>query len=206
MRVSISHRFVYISTPKAGTHTICRLLKDHFPDGLRKNGLHNTRIPRCYQDYPRWTVVRNPFSRAVSLWWSTCRLHSEDRYGARKGCGAVDDFPQFMRWLVGLEPMGRQRQPLFLNQSDWLKPVQPIQILHLERLEEDLQGMPWWKDGIALPEENTTTQKIERQSSEEGSEILRPSWRELCQPKEIQQAVLEWAGEDFEMFGYEVEL
>lgn len=206
MRVSTSHRFIYISTPKAGTHTICRILKDHFPKGLKENGLHNNRIPPCYHGFSRWTVVRNPFSRAASLWWSTCRLHPEDQYGARAGCGAEDDFPRFVRWLAALEPRGRRQQPLFLSQSDWLDPVQPIQTLHLEHLEEELQEMPWWREGIDLPELNTTTEKIERQSNTEGSRILRPTWQELCQEEEVQELIVEWAGRDFELFGYPTEV
>ena len=73
MRVSTRHKFVYISTPKACTHTVYEILRKHYSQGLLELAFHSTVIPDKYRDYFRWTIVRNPYSRAVSLWWSACR-------------------------------------------------------------------------------------------------------------------------------------
>ena len=206
MRVSVPHRFVYLSTPKAGTHTICKLLEEFFPKGLMENGLHNVNIPSCYARYSRWTVVRNPYSRAVSLWWSACRLCPEDIYGFRKGCGAAEDFRKFILWLASTPMADRFQEPLMLSQAEWLRPVEPVLAIHLEQLEEGLASLPFWRDGIMIPKLNTTTEKILAQSRKEQRTILRPRWQDYCRSQQIQDAVMEWAGEDFERFGYSVEV
>lgn len=205
MRISKQHFFVFISTPKCGTHTIYQMLRDRFPEGLKNHGLHNTRIPQAYRDWPRWTVVRNPFSRAVSLWWSTCRCHPQDRYGAIRGCGAMDDFPRFARWLASLRG-NTPHDPLFLSQSEWLEPVQPIQALHLEHLGNELKRMLWWKEGVELPQINTTKEKIKAQSEAEGIDIQRLTWLELCRDEAVQEDIRAWAGLDFHQFGYPLQV
>lgn len=206
MRVSTKYRFVFISTPKAGTHTIYQILKQHYPEGLKEGGFHSVKVPAAYRSFPRWTVVRNPFSRAVSLWWSTCRCHPEDRYRARRGCGAADDFPRFVQWMLSLEHRTRIQQPLFQSQADWLDPVQPIQALHLEQLEEELREQPWWKPAIVLPQLNTTDEKVADQEREEGSSIHRPPWEEMCADEAVREDIIKWAGRDFDLFGYSTQV
>lgn len=206
MRISLPHQFVYISTPKACTHTVYKILGEHFAEGLLEDGFHNNQVRPEFQSIPRWTVVRNPYSRAVSLWWSTCRCHPQDQYGARQGCGAADDFPRFVEWLSSLDREFRRREPLFQSQAEWLDPVQPIQALQLERLEEELPKMPWWKEGIVLPCLNTTAEKVEAQSQTEGFLILRPTWQELCWKKEVREGILTWAERDFDLFGYSTQV
>ncbi len=206
MRISTKYKFVYISTPKVCTHSIYSVLSEHYFEGLIENGLHEVRIPAEYQSYFRWTVCRNPYTRAVSLWWSACRLHPPDIYGFRKGCGAVDDFRRFVVWLSRVRAEDREREPLMMNQTEWLESVEPITAVHVERLEEEISKLDFWKPGIVVPQLNTTTEKIETQSKEEGRSIERPPWKELYRNKEAREAILLWAGEDFIRFRYSTEV
>lgn len=206
MRISKPYRFVFISTPKAGTHSIYKILEDHYAEGLQKQGFHSTSIPRGCRSYFRWTLCRNPYHRAVSLWWSACRLAHLDQYRFREGCGAIDDFTRFIVWLAGSTEKQRRKQPLMLNQTQWLEKVEPITALQMEHLEEEVKGLPFWKPNITIPKLNTTTQKILDQQEREGHIILRPSMEQLYGDPEAQQAVLKWASPDFERFGYSREL
>jgi len=206
MKISKLHKFVFISTPKACTNSIYKILDEHYSEGLRARGFHDVDIPRRYRSYFRWTVCRNPYSRAVSLWWSACRLAHLDQYLFRECCGAVDDFPRFIMWLSNTTSEERKREPLMMNQTEWLGPVEPIAALHMESLEEELIKLPFWKEGITIPQLNTTSQKIKDQEKHEGQVIVRPSQRDLYQDDKARLAVLRWAGPDFDRFGYSREL
>src|SRR3972149_1265346 len=126
MRISTRYEFVYISTPKAGTHTIYNVLAEHFAEGLRGQGCHENQIPKEFKDYFRWTVSRNPYTRAVSLWWSACRLHTEDHYRFRARCGAPDNFTKFIVWLAGTSWEERTEEPLMQSQTQWIQPADPV--------------------------------------------------------------------------------
>lgn len=203
MRINVIHKFVYISTPKACTHTVYQMLNDHYSEGLKEYGFHNTVLQHRYWNYFKWTVVRNPFSRAVSLWWSGCRLHAPDIYGFRKGCGAIDNFTKFVVWLSETSLEERGKEPLMMNQSEWLQPVEPIEAIHMEHLRLELnQLLPFWKSDIDIPRLNTTDQKINDHEKENGEAIKRPPWPTFYKDKTAYDAVLKWAGSDFERFGY----
>ena len=206
MRINRHFKFVFISTPKACTHTIYRILDENFSAGLIENGFHNNRVPDLYQNYFQWTVCRNPYSRMVSIWWSACRLAHRDQYGFRKGCGTKDDFGQFVYWLTKLSLNKRQRDPLMLNQSEWLYNVDSIISIHMESLEHDLKHLPFWQNGIKIPKLNTTNKKILDREKEEGRAIIKSSWQKFYQDRKIQKAVKEWAKPDFNRFGYSEEI
>jgi len=206
MRISKEHKFVFISTPKAATHSIYKMLKEHYSKKLLEGGFHSTEIPSPYRRYFRWTICRNPFSRAVSLWWSGCKLAHLDQYKFRERCGSIDDFTQFMVWLAGTSLEERGLEPLMNNQTDWLAPVEPVHAIHLEHLKEELNQLPFWKKEIELPWLNTTSQKIESQIKNKGQTIIRPPWWKMYREEEAIEAVLNWAGNDFERFGYSKEI
>ncbi|MHA1345007.1 MAG: sulfotransferase family 2 domain-containing protein [Candidatus Heimdallarchaeaceae archaeon] len=199
MRVNKIHKFIFISTPKACTHTIYNILDEHYSFRLRKFGFHCNNIPERYKNYFRWTVVRNPFSRAVSIWWSACRLAHKDQYKFRVRSGGQYDFTKFIVWLS----KQNQNEALVMNQSNWLRSVEPYNLIHMENLEEELKQLPFWKEGIKIPQLNTTTEKIETQSKAEEKVIKRPSLKELYKSKRAIEAVLKWAEEDFDKFEYE---
>jgi len=203
MRASMEHRFVFISMTKVCTHTIYAIMDKHFP--YRAIAFHGNEIPPEIQDFYRWTCCRNPYTRAVSLWWSACRLHPPDIYGFRAGCGASDDFEQFIEWLSHTTADERRPVPLWQNQSEWIAPCDPIHtVVHVENLEEELKKLYFWNPIIEVPHLNTTQDKIVAQSVEEGRQIHRHHWRELYTPK-AKEAVLRWAGCDFDRFGYDRE-
>ena len=205
MRISTRHKFIYVSTPKCCTFTVYDILNKHYSQGLIENGFHVNIIPKQFRRFFRWTVVRNPFTRAVSLWWSGCRLHDPDHYGFRKGCGAVNDFTKFIVWLSQVDK-NKKRDPLMMSQSEWHRPANPLYTVKLENLEAELQELPFWKPGIVIPKHNTTDEKIRDQSVVEGRAITRPHWKELYKDRVAVDAVIRWAEDDFKNFGYSAEI
>ena len=203
MRINKKLEFVFVSTPKACTHTIYKILKKYYSDGLLEAGFHNNRIVDGYQEYFRWTVVRNPFSRAISIWWSACRLAHLDQYKFRARSDAQYDFPKFVKWMANVSQNERDKEPLLRNQSDWLEPVQPINFVHMEMLEQELEHLPFWKKGIEINCLNTTDEKITTQSELEGINIDRPSLMEFYKDQETIDSIVKWAQPDFEQFGYD---
>jgi len=201
MRISNTYGFIFISTPKACTHTIYKILETHYSP-LRKYGFHTTKIPTAFRDLFRWTVCRNPYSRAVSLWWSACHLHPEDIYGFREKCGSSDNFLIFIEWLASTSKWERSQEPLMMSQSKWLEPVEPVNAVHLENLEGELKGLYFWQDGIELPRLNTTDQKL----LDQGVSHKAPPWQSFYSDKRAIEAVHRWAGEDFKRFGYSHEI
>ena len=206
MRINTKHRFVFISMPKVCTHTIYKMLDEYYADGLIEKGFHEVDIPEQYSRFFRWTVCRNPFARAVSLWWSGCRCHTPDIYGFRKGCGSADDFTTFVRWLSHTPVEARQREPLMLSQGERVYGLEPIVAVHLEHLERELTKLPFWKPGTKIKRLNTTEQKIKDQEREEQSVIAKPPWQEFYSDPLAREAVLKWSWVDFERFGYSTEI
>jgi len=204
MRVSKKYEFVFVSTPKACTHTIYKILKDHFYEGLLEIAFHDNKISRVYKKFFRWTIVRDPFSRVISLWWSGCRLAHLDQYNFRKRSGGQYDFTKFVVWLA--DNKENKHNILMMNQSEWLAPTEPIHIIHLEKLKQELEQLPFWKEGIEIPQLNTTTEKIQTQSRDEGKDIARPPFHILYKNSEAVEAVIKWAEPDFDRFGYEKEI
>ncbi len=157
MRVSTEHSFVFMSMPKCGTTTFYKVLEDFFGAEKVPGDFHTNVVPQEYQKLFRWTVCRNPYIRAVSLWWSACRLNTKDMYGFVKGCGSNNDFVRFVEWLAETEP----KHALMYNQSEWAAAAQPFDaVLQLENIKEELKRLPFWQDDIKLPLLNTTNQKL----------------------------------------------
>jgi hypothetical protein len=206
MKINKYLKFVFISTPKVCTHTIYKILKDYYSEGLLDAGFHVNKIPGPYKDYFRWTVIRNPYSRAVSLWWTACRLAHLDQYQFRSKCGYKDNFTQFITWLADTSLEEREKEPLMMNQSEWLYPVEPICPVHVEDLEQELKRFPFWLDDIEIPQLNTTKEKIQDREKEEGHSIIRPPWQDFYKDEIARDAVLKWAGNDFKRFGYSMEI
>jgi len=195
MRVSEKHGFCFVSTPKNCTITFYDVLEKFYGAIRAGSGFHCNQVPEKYKGLFRWTVCRNPYERAVSLWWSAVRLHKSDGYGFVKGCGANDDFVRFMEWLADTKP----RFDLMFNQSDWQRPAEPFDaVLRMEDIENEVFGLPFWLPPVpVLPVLNTTSEKQDAHKIEK-----RPSWRTFYEDKRAVAAVQQWAGEDFERFGY----
>lgn len=161
-----------------------RVLPEHFGGERVPPGFHRNTVPPEYADWFTWTIVRNPYARAVSIWWSTTVNPNNKRY-CYKELGTTD-FATFLRYLLG-RPAALAGRSLDLNQSAWLRPVRLDRIVKLESLPGGLEVLPFWRSGITLPWLNAS----------DG----RGDWRQYIDDT-TGPLIREWAGDDFDRYGY----
>ena len=174
--------YVFVSTPKCATNTMYDVLPKHFY-GKRIGAWHNNRPPKRSAWKHTWTIVRNPYDRAVSIWGSTS---TSTRYNYWELAGGKS-FAAFAAWLARHPDTGN---PVIMPMHKWLSGVRLDSVIHLESLREDMNKMPFWRD-VELP-------RLNKQS--------RCEWTVYYTDDSIGANIRTWAGTDFEMFGYDEEL
>ena len=179
--------YTFISTLKCGTNSMFSILMDRY-GGQRVGGFHCRDLRYAPKGSFTFTVCRNPYFRAVSIWWSTC-MRGHDRYGFRLACGNGDDFETFMTWVASqVNPTA-----LIQNQADWQQGIRFDRILHLENLSKEFASLPFVNEPVVnFPEINTTLYN------------RQPAQYHLT-PRAI-EAIKSWAKPDFEKFGYSVDV
>lgn len=179
------HRAVFVSVPKCATRTMYTAVLGPHYNGRRYGGHHETMVPGHARDWFAWAIVRNPYDRAVSLWWSTTQ-RGDDRYGFRRRVDDPDNLESFMRYIVEQRPKVASLGP---NQSEHLRGVRLDRVLRLETLDEGFRGLPFYRGSPdPLPVVNDTQ---------------RGQCREYVTPA-VAALVGEWALEDFAQFGYPI--
>lgn len=155
-RTAVSHKwqYAYIRIPKAANTTMVYALQEHFPDILRTGGkgreikdqyrnfsdLSLLQSLRLSREYFVFTVVRNPYHRALSGYLNKIKLAPSIRPKYRNKIEHYDNgrtsFRGFCRYLAeGGEGQNAHwiRQTRFLGLSDKLD-----YIGHIESLQDDL--------------------------------------------------------------------
>lgn len=140
MVIHPDQKWCFVSTMKCATNTLYEILP--------KIGGH--KVQECFHPRPtirladiHFTVCRNPYSRAVSIWASTC-LRDGDRYNAIKRIksegGDPNNFDDFCKYcLVGDPRIWTPHEWLFRNQHSWWDTTIIDRILHMENLHQELQ-------------------------------------------------------------------
>ncbi len=187
MVISHSLNYTFVSTMKCATNSLYSILVERY-QGRRVGDFHCRDLRLAPPGSFVFTVCRNPYLRAVSIWWSTC-MRGHDRYGFRQACGNGDDFETFMLWVAT-----QQRPvPLLQNQSEWQQGIRFDRVLHLENLATEFAVLPFVADAVVeFPEINTTLYN-------------RQPAQQLLTPVSI-DAIRRWAAPDFENFGYSYDI
>jgi len=192
---------VFVSTPKAGTTTMYQYLRKHW-QAERYGAFHETRVPADVRDRPVVTTCRDPYTRAVSMWWHTCHR------GKRGGLAQYDnmELATFLRLLPALQ------LKWCIEQVEWHDRFRPTHVLRLEHLQEDFDALPFVLFG-APP-------IVPRNRSEylgDTHDIDYESWTDVLPPPlakrprrdymtdEAAALVREHFAEDFERYGYDTD-
>jgi hypothetical protein len=198
MIVSEKNKYVFISVMKSGTHSMYDyLVKNyngkHFTRGklLNAGGKYHTNvIPKENQNYYKFTLVRNPYSRAISI-YNVCKNinpYKEDYIGK-----IGDDFLSFCKWLSSNNCKKDPGRAGFVvrPQWEWLRPCGKFdKILHVETVEEELKDLPFIDKDISFPNLLERTDKSK--------------WKEFYN-QQTADLVYKWAQKDFELYGYDKE-
>lgn len=178
------HKAVFVSTPKCATNTMYRVLTGPPFNGIRQGPhFHNRDVPTECRDWFTFSIVRDPYSRAVSIWWRTIHDTTARRIFRDS---APHDLAGFVRWLTA-RPLEAKSRRLCDSQSEWLRPVRLDRTLALEGLFLGLLTLPFWRAGVDVPHSNQCKG--------------RPDWVQYMTDDAV-AAINEWANEDFYTFGY----
>jgi len=194
MILSREHKFVFISTPKTGSHTFFKLLVEEY-DGKRLEGaFHRTEMPPNIDGYTVFSTVRNPYERLVAL-WNSLLFAKPDPHAYRDTWLSVirkDDFLTFCKFAAKhkdhIETMPEVRTPtLMMPQHRWYRRLPDnVLPLHLENIDAEFKALPFVNDDVIIPHE------LKREHA---------TWDDLKSDEIIELANI-WAGEDFEKFNY----
>jgi len=182
MIVLRDRKLVYISTPKAGTHTLYAIFKElggeRQPGGYHRKHL----LPECKADGWRiLTTVRSPYTRAISAWWQlTGREVYRDLWPAALG---GSDFDTFCDYLVSDRPLELSSYHVCIPQHEWLADVDVWRAMRIEEIDAELQALDLWHTPVPVMYHEPYEPPL-----------LTPARR-----RKIEQ----WAGDDFERYGYD---
>jgi len=196
MIVSRGWQAIYISCPKTGTNTLYKALAEL---GWQRHGqFHERNLPGGTRDFHKIGSVRNPYSRAVSAWWSNIKRPVEQ--GRQMGNATwvlrseirSTEFIDFCRWLLNQNPrrvLQSYRPALYGSQAAWYQGIPIDTWLHTETLDTDLRALPFIPAGVKLGRENATSN-------------VYGDWHDYMTPETV-ELINRWAEPDFDQFGYE---
>jgi hypothetical protein len=193
MIVSKINKFVFVSTPKTGTHSMFKLLPELFETFTVEGAYHETNVPDEYKDFFIFTTVRNPFERMVSIWNALINLEEyRVRYLPIVG---GESFSDFVHWITKQtkesRPKGRGAAVL-TTQSEWLEGIRVDQYLKLENIDKEIQTLPFYSNAKEQPFERVPKVLARK----------HVVWNDL-KNDELRSLIVNWANKDFENFNYD---
>ncbi|MCA8988635.1 MAG: sulfotransferase family 2 domain-containing protein, partial [Planctomycetaceae bacterium] len=194
MVISPKLKYAFVSTVKGGTNSLYELLTSRY-EGIRYGDFHCVDVSQIPADWFLFTTCRNPFDRAVSIWWSTC-MRGKDRYQFRQFCPDPDSFEAFCEWAADVQSILHRftepQQQLLIPQTARHGQIPFNTIMRMESLDEDFAALPFVTGAnIEIPRLNPTLGQRERSA-------------QYLTPRAI-AAIRRWMKSDFERYGYSTE-
>jgi len=215
MVINHQQSWVYLGPPKTGTTTLTYLLTDGddwnvrtpLPrkrfGGVKHAGQHCMDVPAECADYFVFASVRNPFTRAVSLW-----RHRNTESRRLKPRRAWMEFEDFVAEILCGTPSESADKPegappadpfYHFTLSRWFKWVPRIdRFVRQESLEADLNELNLAEE-VPVPRLNKS--RAFSPTGADADSVRGSDWRALY-ATETEALVLRWANQDFQRFGY----
>tara|TARA_Y100000310_G_scaffold321995_1_gene380450 strand:- start:179 stop:727 length:549 start_codon:yes stop_codon:yes gene_type:complete len=176
---SLRHGYLYFPVPKCGSTSLRTILGNFYGSIVVGIDWYASELPPEYEASTSFTVVRNPYTRAISIWrhFIFGSLAYRYKYKAKD----LENFGTFLKWLA--------TRKNHLNRIAWtmtkhLADVPLDRIIRLENVEAGFKNLPFYNgDPKVFPVLNKSAGTIE----------LTPTTRQL---------IYEIYAEDFERFGY----
>jgi hypothetical protein len=178
MIISDVLKYLFVSNSKACTHTMYSHLVEHY-DGARLygTGYDYHCVPQCsYPDHHVWTIVRNPYSRAVAIWWNAPQ---KERVS----------FVDFCKWLASRVWDSKPQSNILPPQAERMAGIRFDSILHLENLNADFKLLPFVPSfASSLPQMNASDYGDYRNWYDDAGRAA--------------ESVRQWASVDFDVYSY----
>jgi hypothetical protein len=140
MFISEKHQFIYLSSTKSGSSSVYKTLGSFDRSGKKTPNPHqkiDVKYIPLQDEYTIFTVVRNPYARLVSWWYSVIQCKG-DRYGHKRElmkAGLSESFVDFVRlWAMKKLPGTKQSNAIDVNKPAF----RTIRIVHLENIDQEL--------------------------------------------------------------------
>ena len=196
MFVCHNPKIVFVAIPKTGTRSIYAALQNNFGGSILND--HARKIPKTYGGYFKFCVVRNPYDRICSDYWSRCQ-REHDRYGFIENFKKRNLENNLENYLDIISLDSRHRD---FEQYNFIEGNNINQILHFENLQEDFNNLPFVTSPIELPLINTTSKKVFSPKTKAFT-IPRPSWEELVTSAAAKK-INKLFKKDFELLNYKM--
>jgi hypothetical protein len=190
--ISYSNKFIFVSNPKTGTHTLYDYLCDKY-EGVQLEGpYHRFNLPDvAIEDYFVFSTCRNPVDRLVSIYHA---LIERDNYrNIYLPLVGDDSFLSFCDWItsVSFESVKTGKGRILLKrQFEYFDNIPLNKLIKIENLNDQFSNLPFVNDDTVL-----IPPKLQRSHS---------SWDELKSNK-ISNILRDWLKPDYEFCGYDIE-
>jgi len=178
--ISDTHKLVFITTPKSGSHTGFKLMTDYFNASAGFN--HNLKVPNICKNYRIFTFVRNPYERFCSL-YHACVINDEKKFVPSKAKRSILDYAIWLAKCKRTEMY--PRIDLCAPQHIWHRTSSVKEFIQIEKAQEFFNNL--------FPELNI---KIPHELKRE-----HPTWDNVITDT-LKYYVDIWAGRDFYLYGY----
>lgn len=193
MVISNKRKYLFISTPKTGTHSMYKLLTTEL-DGERYGKYHEREVPNKCKDYFKFTTCRNPYDRLVSAWNSLLNT-TADYNDLYKRFIKATDFESFVEWATDnkqkLPTMTERGVVVVCPQSLYLGKLTLVidKFVKIEDIDSEINNLDFVKEKVDVPH------LLKREHG---------GWDELKNDNILAHAN-EFLKEDFELLDYEKE-
>ena len=178
MVVNDDLRVGFAFIPRTASRSLRRTLTKKFHFRRVKGDHHRMEKGEKTKGYQWYVVVRNPFARE---WSHYCYRLKNDPSSALKQLVCNMSFSEYVEAHVADDRRWKD-----ITQSEFVDRVAPCAVLLFENLQEELERLPWWTDGVTLPHTNAAS---------------KGAWQDAYDEKTA-NLVHSWAFEDFKRFGY----
>jgi hypothetical protein len=200
MIISNENKYLFISVPKTGTHSMYELLQEKF-DGVRHGGYHHPDVPSAADDYFKFCTVRNPYAKIASAWTYISSPQGKYYSQVKTKVGDVN-LVSLLKWCISNQDELLSHWdkdfticgvilPFHMYHAQRMRGIKLDAMIQIEHATEQFNQLPFVTEHTVVPTVHTAR-----------NNPGYTEWHKINTP-EVIELVNELYGPDFEMLGYD---